>query len=127
MSLSVRGTPYQLAEGTWDDQRDALGNAVVETLSRNIGNIKDIIEGISVYTPVDLERTYALAEGNGAHGDIVPGRIFDARPMAGCSNYKTPLEGLYLCGVGNWPGNFMSGLTGYNASRQMLGTFSRAA
>ena len=31
-----------------------------------------------------------------------------------------------MCGVGNWPGNFMSGLTGYNASRQMLGEFRPA-
>ncbi|ADH90179.1 thiamine biosynthesis Thi4 protein [Ancylobacter novellus DSM 506] len=123
MSLSVRGTPYHLSNGSWDDQREALGNAVVETLSRNIGNIKDIIEGISVYTPVDLERNYGMTEGNGAHGDIVPGRIFDARPMPGCANYTTPIEGLFMCGVGNWPGNFMSGLTGYNASRKMLGDF----
>lgn len=127
MSLSVRGTPYHLAEGTWDDQRDALGAAVVETLSRNIPNLKDIIEGISVYTPLDLERTYGMVEGNGAHGDIVPGQIFDARPMPECANYATPVGGLYLCGVGVWPGNFMSGLTGYNASQRMLRDLNAAA
>ena len=120
MSLSVRGVPYHLAEGTWDEQRDELGRAVVDTVSQHLPNVPDIIDAVHVYTPLDLEREYGLVEGSGSHGDIVPGRIFDSRPLAGASHYSTPLPGLYLCGVGTWPGNFMSGVTGYNASHRMI-------
>lgn len=120
MSLSVRGVPYHLAEGSWDEQRTELGEAVLETVAQHIPNLPDIVDGISVYTPLDLEREYGLLEGSGSHGDIVPGRIFDARPIPGASDYRTPVAGLYLCGVGTWPGNFMSGVTGYNASHRML-------
>ncbi|MFF0228381.1 phytoene desaturase family protein [Streptomyces sp. NPDC004629] len=120
VSVSVRGVPYHLTEGTWDDQKDALGQAVVDTLTEHIPNLPSILAGCHVYSPLDLEREFALPEGNGAHGDIVPGRVFDSRPMPGCSDYRTPVPGLYLCGVGSWPGNFMSGVTGYNAGRRML-------
>jgi len=120
MSLSVRGVPYHLAEGTWDEQRDELGAAVLGTIAQHMPNVPDIVEAVHVYTPLDLEREFGLVEGSGSHGDIVPGRIFDSRPLPGASRYSTPLPGLYLCGVGTWPGNFMSGVTGHNASHRML-------
>ncbi|MBW1640435.1 phytoene desaturase family protein [Microbacterium resistens] len=120
MSLSVRGVPYHLAEGTWDDQRDELGEAVLATVATHMPNVPDILDAVHVYTPLDLEREFGLVEGSGSHGDIVPGRILDARPLAGAADYTTPLKGLYLCGVGTWPGNFMSGVTGHNASNRMI-------
>lgn len=120
MSLSVRGVPYHLAEGTWDEQRDELGRAVVETIAQHMPNVPDILDDVHVYTPLDLEREFGLVEGSGSHGDIVPGRLFDSRPLPGASDYTSPLAGLYLCGVGTWPGNFMSGVTGHNASHRML-------
>jgi phytoene dehydrogenase-like protein len=121
MSLSVRGTPYHLANGrNWENEREALGKAVVATLADNITNLHSILAGVHVYTPVDLEKKFGMAEGNGAHGDIIPGKIFDARPLPECSHYATPIEGLYMCGAGMWPANYMSGLTGYNASHRMV-------
>jgi phytoene dehydrogenase-like protein len=121
MSLSVRGTPYHLANGRdWETEREALGRAVVATLADNITNLDKILAGVHVYTPVDLEKKFGMVEGNGAHGDIIPGKIFDARPIPECSHYATPIEGLYMCGTGMWPANYMSGLTGYNASHRML-------
>ncbi|MBB5159395.1 phytoene desaturase family protein [Saccharopolyspora phatthalungensis] len=120
VSISVRGVPYHLAHGTWDEQKDDLGKAVIATLEDHIPNLSQVLADYHVYSPADLEREFALPEGNGAHGDIVPGRIFDARPMPGCAGQRTPVPGLYLCGVGTWPGNFMSGVTGYNAATQML-------
>ena len=120
MSLSVRGVPYHLAEGTWDEQRDELGQAVLATIATHMPNVPDIVDAVHVYTPLDLEREYGLVEGSGSHGDIVPGRLFESRPLPGASDYATPLPGLYLCGVGTWPGNFMSGVTGHNASNRIL-------
>jgi phytoene dehydrogenase-like protein len=120
MSLSVRGVPYHLAEGTWDEQRDELGQAVLATIATHMPNVPDIVDAVHVYTPLDLEREYGLLEGSGSHGDIVPGRLFESRPLPGASDYATPLPGLYLCGVGTWPGNFMSGVTGHNASNRIL-------
>lgn len=120
VSLSVRSVPYDLAEGNWDLRRDELIEDVVTTLETYIPNLRSILVDTHVYTPLDLERKFGMAEGNGAHGDIVPGNVFNARPLPECANYATPVSGLYLCGVGVWPANFVSGITGYNASQRIL-------
>ena len=122
VSISVRGIPYHLAEGSWRDpaKREALITDVVDTFGEHVTNLSDILEGTHAYTPLDLEEKFGMAEGNGAHGDIVPSRFFDARPLPELAGYRTPVRGLYVCGVGVWPGNYMSGVTGFNASQRAL-------
>lgn len=119
-SVSVRHVPYELAEGSWDQRRDELIEDVVTTLESYIPNLRNILVGTHCYTPLDLEQKFGMTEGNGAHGDIVPGNLFNARPLPECANYATPIEGLYVCGVGVWPANFVSGITGFNASQRIL-------
>jgi phytoene dehydrogenase-like protein len=43
-----------------------------------------------------------------------------ANPMLGCSGYRTPVKGLYLCGAGANPGGGVTGIPGHNAAREML-------
>ena len=71
-------------------------------------------------TPLDLERTYGLTEGNIFHGDLNIGQLFSMRPMPAWSRYRTPVEGLYLCGAGAHPGGGVTGAPGYGASHAAL-------
>jgi phytoene dehydrogenase-like protein len=71
---------------------------------------------MQVVTPLDLERTYALTEGNIFHGDLSIGQLFVMRPLPSWSRYRTPVEGLYLCGAGAHPGGGVTGAPGYVAS-----------
>ena len=41
LSCFVQYAPYKLAEGTWDDQREAFGNNVIDTIAEHAPNIKD--------------------------------------------------------------------------------------
>src|SRR5690348_13372685 len=45
LSCFVQYAPYKLAEGTWDEQREAFGDAVVNTIAEFAPNIKKIIVG----------------------------------------------------------------------------------
>ena len=78
------------------------------------------IEAAQVLTPLDLERTYGLTEGNIFHGDLNIGQLFSMRPMPAWSRYRTPIEGLYLCGAGAHPGGGVTGAPGYGASHAAL-------
>jgi phytoene dehydrogenase-like protein len=71
---------------------------------------------MQVVTPLDLERTYALTEGNIFHGDLSIGQLFVMRPLPSWSRYRTPVAGLYLCGAGAHPGGGVTGAPGYVAS-----------
>src|SRR3954463_4754047 len=64
LSCFVQYAPYKLANGTWDDQREAFGDPGVDTISEEAPNIRDIILHRQVLTPLDLEREFGLTEGN---------------------------------------------------------------
>ena len=72
MSCFVQYAPYQLAEGTWDEQREAFGDAVIDTIAERAPNIRDLIVGRQVLTPLDIERTMGLTEGNIFQGELSP-------------------------------------------------------
>jgi len=42
------------------------------------------------------------------------------RPLAGYSDYRSPVKGLYLCGAATHPGGGVMGACGYNAAREIL-------
>jgi phytoene dehydrogenase-like protein len=47
-------------------------------------------------------------------------QFFYMRPVPGYARYRTPIEGLYLCGVGTHPGGGINGVSGHNAAREIL-------
>jgi len=42
------------------------------------------------------------------------------RPVPGAAQYRTPVEGLFLCGAGCHPGGGVMGIAGRNAAQQVL-------
>lgn len=120
MTAFVQYVPFELREGTWDERRDELGRKVIETIGRYSDNMATSIRAMHVVTPLDLERTYALTEGNIFHGDLNVEQLFFMRPLPAWSRYRTPVEGLYLCGAGAHPGGGVTGAPGYVASHAVL-------
>jgi phytoene dehydrogenase-like protein len=43
------------------------------------------------------------------------------RPVLGWAQYRTPIAGLFLCGAGTHPGGGITGGSGQNAAREILG------
>jgi len=120
MTCFIQYVPYRLRQGTWDERREAFADAIVRQISRHMPDLPDLNLGRSVLTPLDLERTYGLTEGNIFHGDLHPGALFSMRPVPGWSQYRTPVSGLYLCGAGAHPGGGVTGAPGHNAAKEVL-------
>ena len=120
MSIFVQYAPYELAEGTWDEQREALGDAVIDTLSEFAPNLKDILLHRQVVTPWDLEQRFGLTQGNIFHGELTLEQLFFLRPAAGWAEYNTPLRGLYLCGSATHPGGGVMAAPGRLAAQRIL-------
>jgi phytoene dehydrogenase-like protein len=120
MTCFIQYLPYELAQGTWDERREELGNSIVRQIARHMPDLPELIEGRVVLTPLDLERRYGLTEGNIFHGDLNIGQLFSMRPTPRWSQYRTPVDGLYLCGAGAHPGGGVTGAPGHNAARQVL-------
>jgi phytoene dehydrogenase-like protein len=122
MSIFVQYAPYHLKEGahTWPERREALGDAVIATLAEYAPNIRDLILHRHVLTPWDLEQTYGLTEGNIFHGELSLEQLAFLRPVAGWARYKTPIDGLWMCGSGTHPGGGIMGSPGALCARTLL-------
>jgi phytoene dehydrogenase-like protein len=120
LTCFVQYVPYHLREGNWDENRELLGNRVVKKIAEYAPNVPNAIIARQVLTPLDLERTYGLTEGNIFHGDLRLEQLFFMRPVSGWSQYRTPVDGLYLCGAGAHPGGGVTGAPGHNAAHQVL-------
>ncbi len=125
MACFVQYAPYVLAEGTWDDQREAFGDNVQATIARYAPDLPGLVVGRQVLTPLDIERTFGLTEGNIFQGELLLEQLFSGRPMIG-AGYATPVRDLWLCGSSTHPGGAISGAPGRNAAVAVLGARRRA-
>jgi phytoene dehydrogenase-like protein len=120
MSIFVQWAPFALNGGWNDEQREAFGDAVVETLSQYAPNLKNAIIHRHVVTPWDMQETYGLTEGNIFHGELAMHQLFFMRPAHPWANYRTPLKRLYQCGSGTHPGGGITGASGRLAALEIL-------
>src|SRR5690349_20998972 len=120
LSCFVQYAPYRLASGTWDGQREAFGDAVIDTVAQYAPNIRDIILHRQVVTPLDLEREWGLTEGNIFQGELTLEQLFFMRPAPGWAQYRTPIRNLYMCGSATHPGGGIMGAPGRNAAARIL-------
>jgi phytoene dehydrogenase-like protein len=121
MSIFVQYASYNMpSRGSRDQQREAFGNAVMNTLAEFVPNIKDIVLHKQVLTPWDIEDQMGLTEGNIFHGELTLDQLFFLRPIPGWANYRTPIRNYYQCGSGTHPGGGITGGPGRLAALEIL-------
>ncbi|MBI2682721.1 MAG: NAD(P)/FAD-dependent oxidoreductase [Acidobacteriales bacterium] len=120
MSVYVQFCPFKLKNSDWDAQRNALGDLMVKTLEQYAPGISRLVEHRQVITPKDLQETYGLTGGHVFHGELALDQLFAMRPLLEYARYRTPVNGLYLCGNGTHPGAGLTGASGANAAREIL-------
>ncbi len=125
MSCFVQYAPYKLAQGTWDDHKEAFGDTVINTIAEHAPNIRKIIVGRQILTPLDLEREFGLTQGNIFQGELSLEQLFFLRPVPGWAYYRTPVDNLYMCGSATHPGGGIMGAPGRIASQVILKDWSK--
>jgi phytoene dehydrogenase-like protein len=122
ISIFVQYAPYNLKGGAaqWPQQREALGDTVVDTLAEYCPNLKDSILHRQVVTPWDLEQDVGLTEGNIFQGELSLEQLGPFRPVSGWSRYRTPINNLWMCGSCVHPGGGIMGAPGELAAKTLL-------
>jgi phytoene dehydrogenase-like protein len=122
ISCFVQYAPYHLAPelGSWDDNREAFGDTVVDRIAEFAPGIRDIIIGRQVLTPLDIERITGLSEGNIFQGELTLEQLFFNRPVPGWARFRTPVRDLWLCGSATHPGGGIMGANGRLAALEVL-------
>ncbi|MBI5966393.1 MAG: NAD(P)/FAD-dependent oxidoreductase [Deltaproteobacteria bacterium] len=113
--------PYHLRDGgpqAWDRIKAEYMEVCLERWRQYAPNLNtsNIIAKYA-FSPLDVERKLI----NMCYGDHCVGRasqdqMLENRPFPGLKPYRTPIEGLYLCGSGSHPFGNITGAPGYNAA-----------
>jgi len=112
--------PFDLREGSWETQREAYGRNVIRTIAEYCPGFEDSVEHMEVLAPPDLESRYGLIGGNIMQGEMSVDQMFSFRPIPGYGDYRTPIQGMYLCGAGTHPGGGVSGANARNCSKVVI-------
>ncbi len=120
VSIHFQFAPYALRGAEWSQERAVLERIAIDTASNALPQLKSSIREIKSLTPLDLEKTYGLTEGDLNHGQLLLDQMLFMRPMPGWSTHKTPIDNLYLCGAGVHGGGGISGAAGRNAAAAVL-------
>lgn len=112
--------PYRLSGNpeNWKKEREMVGMRLLQHWSRFAPNLNEenILDHFSL-SPLDTEITLPnMSGGDLLVGSFAKGQIGYNRPFAGAGTYRTPVEGLYLCGGSTHPGGNITGLCGFNAA-----------
>ncbi len=126
MSCFIQYCPYELKNSDWDTERDNLGDTVQKTLSTYFPGFDDLVLQREVVTPLDIERTVGLSEGNIFAGGFLAPQMYFFRPAPGWNQYRTPINGYYQCGSGTHPGGCVIGGPGRLAAEQILGDAAKS-
>lgn len=85
----------------------ALADVVAATLSEQLGDA--VIESVEVTPPSQPHQV-----------ELALDQALWMRPLPQLAHYRTPIEGLWLCGTAMHPGGAIAGAAGYNCARAAL-------
>lgn len=120
VSIHFQFAPYSLREREWSQERAVLERVAIDAAASVLPQLKGSIREVRSLTPLDLEQTYGLTEGDLNHGQLILDQILFMRPMPGWSTHKTPIDNFFLCGNGVHGGGGISGAAGRNAAKAVL-------
>jgi phytoene dehydrogenase-like protein len=113
--------PHDLKDGGaehWYRIREQEAARCVEMLRKYAPNLtEENILWHYITTPLDIGNKFAdMVKGSYKQGAYHPLQMGYLRPNEECSQYATPIEGLYLCGASAFPGGLITFGPGYNAA-----------
>ena len=112
--------PYSLANGgpeAWDEMADGYARRCIAKWQEAAPNLKNgaILEW-ATYTPLDIARRIPnMVQGDWMGGLIDLDNMLDQRPFPALSQYKTPIQNLYMCGATQHPHGFVTFAPAFNA------------
>lgn len=119
ISVWVEYAPV-LSPEKWKSQHEQVAANLIAQVAKYAPNFPDIISKTYIQGPPEIEASAGMTRGNMHHLDMTIDQMLAARPLPGCSAYRTPLDGLYLCGSGCHPGGGVTGVPGHNAAQQVI-------
>ncbi len=119
LSAIIQYAPRNLGTG-WSAGKAAFMDSVTDLLAAYAPDIREKAIVAELLTPEDIENDFRMTGGHWHHGEMSLDQFLMLRPVPKSAQYKTPVDGLYLCGAGCHPGGGVMGSAGKNAATVVL-------
>ena len=115
--VQVRVMPLEPRDGSWDEIGEGVADRVMAKLEQYAPGLGSRVLARKVLTPADLQRYNAnLVLGDSLGGSHHPAQFFFLRPVPGWWRHRSPVDRLFTCGAGTWPGGGVGGGSGAMAA-----------
>ena len=106
------------SDRVWSDDDDAGQIERINALYRTYApDFDDCVLAVAPHSPTATGvHLTSMPRGDRHHGSYHPENWGENRPHPSLSNFRTPVEGLYLCGASQHPGGSFHGTPGFNAA-----------
>ena len=106
--------------GGWPARRSELVERSLSTMEERAPGFRATVQGVSAWTPDEMERVERWPGGHPMHLDIALDQLGPLRPTRALGGWRTPVAGLYVSGAGTNPSGGISGVPGRGAARALL-------
>lgn len=120
LSAQVMYLPANPRGGWSDERRAACLQGLLAQLEAYAPGLAELTLHAELLTPADIEARYRVSGGHWHHAEPAIDQLLMMRPTYEAAQYRTPIEGLWLCGAGSHPGGDLSAHAGRNAAREIL-------
>ncbi|HZG27997.1 MAG TPA: NAD(P)/FAD-dependent oxidoreductase [Ensifer sp.] len=112
----------EISATDWPTAKEAYADRVLSIIESYAPGFRSKIRGRAVWSPLDLETENPnLIGGDSLSGSHHLDQNFLFRPVAGYSRYKSPVDGLYMCGAATWPGAGTGAGSGFMLAKMLAG------
>jgi phytoene dehydrogenase-like protein len=119
--IQVRVLPRTPPSGSWAEVKERYAEQVIDLVEEHAPGVRERLLGTAVSSPADLERDVpTLVGGDSLGGSHHLRQNFLLRPVPGWSRYRTPVDGLFLCGSSTWPGAGVNAVSGSLAAQAIV-------
>jgi phytoene dehydrogenase-like protein len=106
--------------GGWPARADELVEHCLATVESRAPGFRASVQGISTWTPDEMERVGRWPGGHPMYLDIALDQLGPFRPTRRLGGWRTPIAGLYVSGAGTNPAGGIAGTPGRQAARALL-------
>ena len=96
-----------------------LRDRVIALLAEHWGDAQP--QHVELLAPRELEQFEGWPEGQPHHAELSLDQALWMRPLPQLAHYRTPIQGLWLCGPAMHPGAGIAGAAGLHCAREILG------
>ncbi len=105
-----------LTAGEWEDVRNTYNSRFLTCWKDYAPNMTQAnVVAEKIYTPDQMEQKNMMMEGDFSNGEFAPDQMGPNRPFPEASQYRTEIDGLYLCGPSAYPGGGVHAACGLNS------------